>query len=474
MIKYFWRFKLLIFCLITLLSCNLFSEYSEKQEVLSTVALNEDFNILRKTLEEAHPGFYWYTDKAAMNHFFDSIKTLFDHDMSSLAFYKILLPVIANIKCSHTNIRLPKETNSASLLVNLLPFDFFCQNGKVFIRKNLIGKGYEGNEIVSINNIETKEIIKTLLKMIPADGNNETFKYHILNAGAFREGYALYYGQPTRFTFQSYDHNNQLYSFTLPGVPPQKQIPLPEGPTPFVLNFHHKTAILTVNTFQLNRKSFSDSVASLFALINNKGAKNLIIDVRKNGGGLNDNVSTLYSYIASAPFLHLKRAEMNATPLTYTRFIINPKSIEDFPTTSNRNGTYEVNDKYAGTTTKLPATKNLFKGDVVLLTSGSTSSAASEFVAITRHLKRAKIIGDETGGCYYGTTGGNFIKLRLPNSGFELSAPTMRILNAVDEDFVHQPKGRGTFPDYPVSPTLKDIITGNDVQLKTALKILRN
>jgi len=466
----------LIFFVIIYQACSFSRSKDAEQEKIPVAALREDFDILRKTLEEAHPGLYWYSDKLAMNTFFDSTKKLIDHDMTSLAFYNMLLPVISNIKCLHTNLRFSKGDNSvANPFTYLLPFEFFCQNEKLYIRKSLNGNIYEGREIVSINSIETKEILQTILKHLPADGYNETYKYHLLNKGAFREGYAMLFGQPNQFTIMSIDSSNQLSSFTVQAASPQKEFFLPQTSTnPLLLSFHNKTAILSVNTFQLNKQQFRDSIKRMFLTIQQKDARHLIIDLRQNGGGLNDNVSILYSYITTASFLHLKRAEMKATSLTYTKYIANPKSIGNASNGSDSNSTFEVNDRYAGTKTTLPATTNLFNGDVVLLTSGGTVSAASEFAAIAHHLKRAKILGEETGGCYYGANGGNFLLLKLPNSGFEVRIPTIRIFTAVNEDFIHQPKGRGTLPDYQVCPTINDVVLGKDVQLNSALSILEN
>jgi C-terminal processing protease CtpA/Prc len=120
----------------------------------------------------------------------------------------------------------------------------------------------------------------------------------------------------------------------------------------------------------------------------------------------------------------------------------------------------------------MPATRDRFKGNIVLLTSGKTASAASEFAAITHYYRRAKIVGEETGGCYYGANGGNYLNLKLPNSGIEVRIPTIRIFTAVDEDYNVQPKGRGTLPDYKISPTVHDIISKRDVQLNKALLLL--
>ncbi len=329
--------------------------------------------------------------------------------------------------------------------------------------------------MLSINNIETKEIITTLLSTLPADGYNETFKYYWLSNGAFREGYALFYGQPDHFTIQSKDSSNQLHVFTVQAISPKKISPaVSTPPLPFHLNFQQNTAILSINTFEINTGQFKDSLETIFQTLKEKGTKHLVIDLRQNGGGTNDNVSMLFSFIASAPFQHLNRAEMIARSLTYSSFISNSKSIGEFSNRSEQTSAYLVNESYAGTITKNPVHKNLFNGNVAILTSGNTTSAASEFAAIFHYLQRGNIVGEETGGCYYGSTGGNYLNLKLPNSGLEVRIPTIRILTAVKEDFKRQPKGRGTFPDYQISPTINDILSKKDVQIDKALEILNN
>ncbi len=42
----------------------------------------------------------------------------------------------------------------------------------------------------------------------------------------------------------------------------------------------------------------------------------------------------------------------------------------------------------------------------------------------------------------------------------------------VPEDFVDQPKGRGTLPDYQLKPTIAAIMANKDVQLEAALKLI--
>lgn len=463
--------KLLLLLIIFLqLACG--QKKEEQGKLISSTALKKDFDILRKTLEEAHPGLYWYNSKPVMDAYFDSVKTTINHDMTDVSFFKLLLPLIAKIRCVHTNLRLPENADTADQFRHLLPFDFFCRDRKLYIQKCLNDKGYEGLNVLSINNITSEKILDTLLKCIPADGDNETFKYFLLSKGAFKEGCALFFGQPEYFEIKAVDSSRHLHSFKVQAIAPKRNTDtlLP----PLALRFQQNTAVLSVNTFEVNTHQFQDSLEALFTIIHQKGAKHLLIDLRQNGGGANDNVSMLYSFIAVAPFQHLKRAEMIAHTLTYSSFIQNAASVEKSSKSIDGTGSYTVNDRYAGTKIKNPVSQNLFTGNVVVLTCGNTTSAASEFAALVHYLQRGKIVGEETGGCYYGATGGNYLHLQLPNSGLQIRIPAIRIFTAVAEDFEHQPKGRGTLPDYMISPTITDIINQRDVQLQKALAIFES
>lgn len=439
--------------------------------------LKRDFQILRKTLEEAHPGLYWYADKKVLDHYFDSTYALINHDMTSTDFFKLLLPVIANVRCIHTNLKAQKTEDFAAPFYQLLPFDFFCREGKLYISKYLNNTGHAGAEVISINNKATNKILETLLNSLPADGYNESFKYHLLSAGAFREGFAFYFGQSDTFRMEVINMGSlHPVLFSAKAKTPREisdtktNIPYP----PLTIRFENKlnTAILAVNTFDINTVKFSDTLAAIFKKIKECSIQNLIIDLRQNGGGNNDNVSALFSCIASSPFLHLKRAETNKPEFTHLQYFTNLRNFNNPGGIAEPNGKYLVNYKYAGTSLKNPVKNDSFKGNVVILTCGNTTSSASEFAAISYYTKRAKIVGEETGGCYYGATGGNYINLLLSASKLQVRIPTIRIYNAVEEDYAHHPKGRGTIPDYEIVPTINDVINGRDVQLEKAINLL--
>lgn len=366
--------------------------------------------------------------------------------------------------------------NSRVKFTKILPYHFFCTNGKIYITNDYSNLGHTGAEVLSINNVSSKKITQTLLNSLPSDGYNETYKYQLLNSGAFGEGYALFFGQPESFAVEVIDSGcikPVIYTVKAKSV---QDIPglnnKPSRQSVYVdFTNDSSTAVLTVNTFEMNTNKFNEIISAIFKTIKDKNIQQLIIDLRKNGGGNNDNVPQLLSFLATDTFLHLKRAERNAGNFTYLQYFDNKEAIKNLGGVYEHHEKYLMNYRYAGTSYTQPVSALGYTGKVVVLTSGHTTSAASEFAAIAHYTNRAIIVGEETGGCYYGATGGTYIQLILPASKINVRIPTIRIFTAVTEDSLH-PKGRGTFPDYTVTPQINDILKGRDVQLEAAFQVL--
>ncbi len=78
-------------------------------ETISAKLLREDFQIMRLALEESHGGIYRYTSKAAMDQTFARAYRKIDHPMSALEFWRLVAPVVAEIKCGHTSNWPPED-----------------------------------------------------------------------------------------------------------------------------------------------------------------------------------------------------------------------------------------------------------------------------------------------------------------------------------------------------------------------------
>lgn len=450
-----------------------------KDAPISVTHLREDFRILRKTLEEAHPGLYWYTSKESMDAYFDSTYAQLNQAMPETAFLTRLLPVIAHIRCLHTSVRFSdRPQGQPNRITRMLPLMIYLDQGKVYIERNYSNSRHEGSQLLAINKHRVDKLLSQLLQAIPADGYNQTFKEHLLAQGLFREGIAILLGQPSQFVLDVQEPSGKTAQCTVPALSPVALYRLAQdqqrsgSPKSFDLSFPKaRTALLTLSTFEVSDRVFQDSIKSVFRTIHQQKTQTLIIDVRGNGGGNNQNVAELFSYVAQQPFRHLKKTELLTKTFTYGSHIKNQVAFKRLRGTRTPAGTYSMNYLYAGTVPRKPVDNYGYTGKLIVLANGGTVSAASEFVALTRGHKRALVVGEETGGCYYGATGGRYLELMLPNSQLQIRIPAIRIFTDVPEDYALQPKGRGVMPDYAVRFTLSDRLAHKDSQLATALRL---
>ncbi|MGB3464056.1 MAG: S41 family peptidase, partial [Cyclobacteriaceae bacterium] len=79
--------------------------------------------------------------------------------------------------------------------------------------------------------------------------------------------------------------------------------------------------------------------------------------------------------------------------------------------------------------------KDVFTGQLVVLTNGSTFSTAADVCAILYEQKRALFVGEEVGGGFYGNNSAISLGIKLPNSGISYWIPLVRYTNHV----AHQP-----------------------------------
>ena len=150
---------------------------------------------------------------------------------------------------------------------------------------------------------------------------------------------------------------------------------------------------LKLNSFSYNTDAFDVAIGAMNFLSNTDA---LIIDLRENGGGSPEMVQFLCSYFLENPRKHLNSFY------------------------------YKEKDKTTQywTYTYLPG-KRLDKVDLYFLTSKNTFSAAEEFSYNLKHLKRATVIGETTGG------GAHDNKFVILNDNFEMGLPFARAINPI-------------------------------------------
>src|SRR5271155_2676982 len=101
--------------------------------------LVEDFHILRGALEQGHSGIYCYTSKADLDALFDKTEQALNRPMTPAEFYRLLAPVVAAVKCGHTDLAMPFDDVRAGPKSDkpLLPLQVRVLDGKVYVFRDL-------------------------------------------------------------------------------------------------------------------------------------------------------------------------------------------------------------------------------------------------------------------------------------------------------------------------------------------------
>ena len=178
------------------------------------------------------------------------------------------------------------------------------------------------------------------------------------------------------------------------------------------------TGIIDFRSFS-NLDKFKIFLDSTFTIIKKENIGNLIIDIRKNGGGNSVLGNELFQYISPVPFEQFGKVIVK----------ISDTGIK----------TYDEEELK-----KLRKNNLRFHGNVYLLISHNTFSSAAVFSWAFNYFKMGKVIGEETGGlnvCY-----GDIIRISLPHTKLKCTVSFKKFYNygATDED-IH-----GTIPDYNV------------------------
>ena len=69
-----------------------------------------------------------------MDAYFDSVYASIDKPVNDIDFYKLMMNVVARLRCVHTSISLSQERErAAASQLKLLPFDVIIVNNKAYI-----------------------------------------------------------------------------------------------------------------------------------------------------------------------------------------------------------------------------------------------------------------------------------------------------------------------------------------------------
>ena len=473
--------RLLIFALFILLTTNLTAQENQfnPNKKHHPDSLKRWTKRVMNGTSEKHPGFYRYTSKAKFDNLIDSTIWTIKDSLTELEYYRKLKPLFAQIGCLHTGISLSKEyQNHLDNTSTLIPIEIFIDSDE----KILITKNYDtkqdiqiGSEVVSINGRLITDILNGILKAIPSDGFNQTEKTLLLN-----HRFSFWYQtiiEVTQIFVMEIKTNGVTKTYELNGVsknvfPSLKSIES-NYKKPLEFETVNSIGILKVHSFAKstikgNGQNFKRFTKATFKKIKTDGIKELIIDLRYNTGGSDGNAAKLASYFFDEPFRYWDKIEVTealAKEIKGSVKLIYRKPIKDGETYKWRKA--KLTNEFDYYLTQKPS-KNGFKGKTYILTNGLCMSSCSDFVAILSDNKKAQVVGQESGGGFQGNTSG-IIPTSKIKTGLLVTIPLQKYTNAVD---LNKNFGRGTIPDFEVTPTFDNWVNKKDVEMEFVLRLI--
>jgi C-terminal processing protease CtpA/Prc len=462
----------------------------------STAQLQSDFRLMRRALEEAHPGLYRYYPRDTVARWFDAAYRRLDRPMTEIEFRRVIEPVIIRIGCGHTDLYASRAFTRYRKKhpLRAFPVEVTVLNNRLYVRANRSTDSTirRGAEITAIDGRPADTVLSTIFQFISSDGYNQTFKPYVLNTGNFGSYYALAFGTDStaqRLTFRDSTGTTRTLAFrsrptpakprldsldkrNVPASKPRKR-PKPDKKPDEErqLTFPDRdttVAVLKITSFSGagQRSFFSESFA---AIAKRKGIDNLVVDLRGNLGGNSSTSLKLASYIIDRPFQAYTQVDAPVRQVSFNRDLgwkFWRFWIRHFLTRRTPEGTY----RRRGVTRRIRPTKGGFRGRVFVLTNGGTFSAASIFASLVKHNvpDRTTIIGRETGGGEYGCNAFTSPYLTAPETGLQLRLPLYKIVLAIPGP----DQGRGIRPDVPVAYTLPAVLSGQDLDMEKVYELM--
>ena len=448
-------------------------------------ALQKDIHILQKILQANHPGLYQYTPKDSINWYFKQASNSIHDSLTESEFADKVAYVISKIRCGHTSVRVSSQYEKAFHLLKTphFPLGIKTWDDSLIVLgdylNNFVFK--RGTIITSINLMSNKQMLDSVFQFISTDGFSDNFKSQLTSFN-FPAAYKRAFGTPGRYEIKYIDSSGNLQTTIIPNYFPSQdvlvhtQIGLKKrGPSEKMNRFYsvsfdseQSIAYLRVPTFEGGHEH--RFFRQTFSNINQNKTKNLVVDLRENGGGTLRNTINFTRYLARKPFRVADTIAAVGRRLAYSRYIhpsLGYKFRLMFQAKKESDHLYHLThfEKHYFD----PKKKDYFQGKIYVIQGGYTFSAATLFVSLLKGQPNVTVVGEETGGGSYGNSSINLPDIILPTSKLRVVLPLYRVVF----DKNNPNTGRGIFPDIYIPPSSVDIKMGIDPKLEAVKALIQ-
>ncbi len=408
-----------------------FNQIFTKQQYL------EDMEEMAQQIAKKHKNPFEFITEDAFNVLVKTQKSKIKEGMTYKEFIWELSPIIASIACEHSHLNVFNQEDDMLPVEFRFPVEAEIVNDRLLVSNPHINENKvpKGSAITSINGKSISEITQSIFKHISANGNtlsrkNTTFSAYITS-------YIPYYFKfPTTYTITLENSHkpiqlDQLKEFAYTPINNTDSFEIIEDQNYAKLRIPYFGAYGGKKLIE-----FKAFLETNFKELKEKKVKNLIVDLRRNGGGCSCGAISLLQYISKKPFTYF---DENST----------------LPGDLSEGGEQQL-------------MKNHFTGKTYVLVDGFVGSTGGHLASVIKVNNMATLIGEETGSSYYA------------NSGMQRHLGTntavMYYISTGESNFTpatNLPRNRGVLPDHFVYKTAKSIRENRDAQMEYALKLIK-
>lgn len=474
---------LCILCFIIYLGGFCQNKGFDVQKKYSVAQILKDIDYTEKYLIKFHPDPFKYISKDSLHAFVLKTKAEIDTPLTEMQMRFYIKRIVSKIGCGHTDAGASKKYTKAVAKLNrpILPLNtFVADSNKLYILNNLSKDTTikPGDEILSIDNREVKDILKTIYSVSTSDGYNETYKKQGTRYHWFKYYYSFCYGFKPEYIVTLKHKDNSISNYKLAAISSLKDtLILPKKDSVHylrktkacrysILKNDKPIAVIDIDGFKgrhwnsFFRKTFKD--------IKKKNIDHLVIDLRDNGGGRINAGLNFLSYIIDKKMILPFDRKPNLMPF-------NPKYKMGFASRITPflfctvMPQWPKNGRLRHYFIAFPKKKNAYKGQVYVLINGKSFSMSGVASSYLKYKANATVIGEETGGNVAGSNAVISGKIILPNSGIQIFIPMYHLYHDINV----KNDGHGLMPDHYINYSKDDILNGVDIDLIKVLELVK-
>jgi hypothetical protein len=442
-------------------------------------ALHADLAFLKSVLEEAHPSLYRYTSKDTLDADFIIADKQLDHPLTDLAFWEIAERYVAAVRSGHTVIYPSADyvawTNTHP--PQRLPLAVYLMEGHLYTATvpEKSGGLFRGTEITAIDGRSVSAILSGLKPLLSPEGHSNQFVNFKLESN-FAGLYGLVFGFKPQYDITYIDSTgtNQHASlkadqdYTGYSIDKSRELLEQErGELEKSVEVNYFPNVPGTVELKIKRLTYLNDYkrfdAAFFKRLHDEKIKNLIIDLRDNGGGYLDIGIDMMRYMVRNYVIPAHVVTAATDEYSFSKYIVKGSdTLKKNLLVKTGKHTYAALNDYQ---LYYISANHIFTGKVYLLINSGTFSAASAFAANLSSQRNVTILGQESGGGEAGNDGRGFSIVKMPNTGLLLRLPQFWMATTTH----HKDTGRGVIPDITVILSVADRLNNNDAVLTETL-----